>query len=157
MYIAQTVSAYLSAHDVGFDVVPHRHTKTSVASAMRSHVPTDHVAKAVLLCDNDEFVLAVLPASHRIDGDALSVELGDRRVAVAEEEDVGTVFRDCERGALPAIGEAYGLDTIVDLNLLNAEDVYFEAGDHEHLIHVTGNEFRRLMAGARRGLFAYLS
>jgi len=157
MYIAQTVSAYLSAHDVGFDVVPHRHTQTSVTSAMRAHVPTDHVAKAVLLRDNEEFVLAVLPASHRIDGEALAIELGDRPVAVAEEDSIGFVFRDCERGALPPMGDAYGVDTIVDLNLLRADDVYFEAGDHEHLIHVTGDDFRRLMAGARRGLFSYLS
>ena len=156
MYIAETVSAFLSALDVGFDVVRHRHTHDSATTALRAHVPVDHVAKAVLLCDRDEFVLAVLPASHRIDGEALAIELGDRPVSVAEEEHIRLVFRDCECGALPPVGPAYGIDTIVDLNLLNAADVYFEAGDHEHLIHVTGADFRRLMTGARHGLFAYL-
>ncbi len=157
MSIAQTVSAYLQEHDVGFDVLAHRHTATSVGSALRTHIPPDQVAKAVLLHDSSEFVLAVLPASHRIDGEALSVELGDRPVSMAEEEQIGFVFRDCERGALPAVGRAYGVDTIVDLSLLSGRDVYFEAGDHERLIHVSGADFRRLMNGSRRGLFAYLS
>ncbi len=157
MSIAETVAAYLHAQDVGFDVLAHRHTMTSVGSALRTHVPADQLAKAVLLHDNDEFVLAVLPASHRIDGEALSVELGDRPVAMAAEEQISFVFRDCECGALPAVGRAYGVDTIVDLSLLSGRDVYFEAGDHQRLIHVSGADFRRLMNGSRRGLFAYLS
>jgi len=157
MYIAETVSAYLSNHDVDFDVVRHRHSSTSVASAVRAHVPPECVAKAVLLRDHDEFLLAVLPASHRIDGEALAVEVGDWFVGIADEDHLSMLFRDCERGAVPALGKAYGLDTIVDMKLLAASDVYFEAGDHEHLIHVSGADFRRLMADSRRGVFAYLS
>lgn len=157
MYIAETVSAYLSENEVDFEVVPHRHSWTSVASALQSHVAPEHVAKAVLLRDHDDFLLAVLPASHRIDGEALASEVGDWFVGMADEEHLTLLFRDCERGAVPALGKAYGLDTIVDMQLLAASDVYFEAGDHEHLIHVSGSDFKRLMRDARRGMFAYPS
>ena len=32
-------------------------------------------------------------------------------------------------------------------------NVYFEAGDHENLVHTTGEAFRELLKGARRGHF----
>jgi Ala-tRNA(Pro) deacylase len=35
--------------------------------------------------------------------------------------------------------------------LNGSQDVYFEAGDHEALVHVTGEDFLRLMADAPRG------
>jgi len=33
------------------------------------------------------------------------------------------------------------------------QDGYFEAGDHDHLIHITGKQFHELMASAERGEF----
>ncbi len=42
----------------------------------------------------------------------------------------------------------------MDDSLLNAPDVYFEAGDHEDLVHLSGVEFLSLLAGARHGRFS---
>ena len=33
-------------------------------------------------------------------------------------------------------------------------DIYFEAGDHEELIHMTGEQFMRLMTGAEKHHFS---
>ena len=35
------------------------------------------------------------------------------------------IFRDCERGALPIVGDAFGLRTAFDDELLHVDDVYF--------------------------------
>jgi Ala-tRNA(Pro) deacylase len=35
--------------------------------------------------------------------------------------------------------------------LIGTPDIYFEAGDHVALVHVTGKDFLRLMANAPRG------
>jgi Ala-tRNA(Pro) deacylase len=35
--------------------------------------------------------------------------------------------------------------------LIGSPDIYFEAGDHVALVHVTGKDFLRLMANAPRG------
>ena len=51
----------------------------------------------------------------------------------------------CESGAVPALGEAYGLQVIWDDELQYTSDVYIEAGDHEHLIHLRGEDFRHIM------------
>jgi Ala-tRNA(Pro) deacylase len=49
---------------------------------------------------------------------------------------------------MPPVGEAYGMATIVADELAGQPEVYFEAGDHEDLVRVSGKEFRVLMSGA---------
>jgi Ala-tRNA(Pro) deacylase len=37
---------------------------------------------------------------------------------------------------------------VLDRNLADTPDIYFEAGDHLSVIHVSGPDFRRLMANS---------
>ena len=39
--------------------------------------------------------------------------------------------------------------------LASLANVYFEAGDHEHLIHTSGANFIKLLSRARRGYFSH--
>ena len=55
------------------------------------------------------------------------------------------MFADCEPGAIPPVGQAFGMETIIDDSLNECQDIYMEAGDHEDLIHLKGTAFRRLM------------
>jgi len=64
---------------------------------------------------------------------------------LAEEDDLTSLFTDCETGAVPALSEAYGLRVIWDDQLKHASDIYIEAGDHENLIHLRGSDFQKLM------------
>src|SRR5260370_40407687 len=73
-----------------------------------------------------------------------------RPLGLATDRERVDLFKDCEPGALPPVGLAYGIDTILDQSLVDTPDVYFEAGDHQALVHVTGSEFLKLMAHAPR-------
>jgi Ala-tRNA(Pro) deacylase len=75
-------------------------------------------------------------------------------VSLASEQEVGRLFPDCELGAIPAIGWAYGLDVIVDDRLATQGEIWFEAGDHRSLIEVGGDQFRRLLEAAPHGVFS---
>ena len=57
-------------------------------------------------------------------------------------------------GAIPAVGPAYGMLTVIDKNLGAQPEIYFEAGDHEELIHMKQEEFTVLMHDAVDGGFA---
>ena len=151
MYLSHTVTSFLGKRDVEYETIGHRHTMTSNQSAACAHVRRAQVAKAVLFCDEEDYVLAVIPASARVDESALSELLGQRALSLAGEDEISMVFPDCEVGAIPPLGRAYGVDTVVDASLLVQDDVYFEGGDHEH---VRGNDFRRLMAGIPRGVIS---
>jgi Ala-tRNA(Pro) deacylase len=151
MYLSHTVTGFLDRRDVDYETIGHAHCFTTGESAERASLPRGRVAKGVLFCDEDDYVLAVVPASARVDQKALKAMLGHRNLELADEDEVALLFSDCELGAIPAVGLAYGVGTVVDDSLLEQEDVYFEGGDHEHFVHVSGDSFQRLMAGAPHG------
>ena len=155
MSIAITVSDFLAEHDVEYDVLLHAHTTSSGETAESSHVPGARLAKSVVLEDDQGYLMVVLPASRQVDLGELHRVL-NRNLGLAMENELGHLFSDCEVGALPAIGPAYGVETIVDDSIAEQPEVYFEAGDHEQLIHVSAEVFQTLLGdGIRRGHFSH--
>jgi len=152
MGIAITLARYLAERGVKYDVVEHPHTATALESARTSRISLDRLAKAVVLKGEDGFVVAVLPASGHIQFGPLRKQLG-ADVDMANEEQIESLFHDCEPGAVPALGAAYGLKVIVDDSLASEPEIYLEGGDHASLVHVSGSAFKELMADARHARF----
>jgi len=148
MGVATTLKDYLSSLRLNYDTISHTHSDSSLRTAEAAHVPGDRVAKSLLLGDEQSYILVVIPASHRLEVDKLNQQTSRQLVMVSEEE-IESTFSDCEKGAIPAAGEAYGIDTVVAAELLNQDEVYFESGDHEHLLRMTGEQFRKLMKFAQ--------
>ena len=153
MSIAASLQNHLSQKHIAYDVVAHAPTMTSVFTAEASHVPADQVAKGVVVHAGNRYVLAVLPASRRISRVDLKAELGEN-FALASETELERLFGDCARGAVPPIGEAYGLDAVVEASICNQPDVYFEGGDHATLVHVSQAQFAELTGAAPHIRFA---
>lgn len=149
MGVAMTLQEFMESHDLKYDLIEHAHTDSSLRTAQAAHIPGGQLAKPVLLGDDDSYLLAVIPATHRLELDRLNQVMA-RQLELINEREMETTFSDCECGAIPPIGTAYGIDTVVDMDLLTQEDVYFESGDHEHLIHMKGEDFRHLMEDAPR-------
>lgn len=153
MAIAPTLEKYLAARHVAYDVLAHEPTQTSMRTAQVCHISGRCLAKAVLLRDETGYALAVLPASNHIQLSDLKEQFGDD-VELANEEEIEDFFDDCVRGAIPAIGECYGLDMVVDDGIDMQPEIYFEGGDHATLIHMTQAEFAGLTWTAQHGHFS---
>jgi len=147
MGIAITMKQYLTSHKIDYSELPHEHTATALQSANATHVAGGSVVKAVLLSDGREYLLAVLPANRRLEINRLCDFMG-QDYELAGEDEVGDVFNDCEIGAIPPVGDAYGLPVIWDDSLSKPDGVYLEAGDHETLIRVNKDNFLRMMGDA---------
>ena len=145
MAIAQTLINYLKANGITYDLVEHAHSATARGSARAAHLPAHQVAKAVVLRDDAGYVLSVLPASHSLEIAWVNEEL-DRNLVMASEAEFAKLFVDCEPGAVPAFGAAYGIEVIWDDDLKYTADIYIEAGDHEHLIWLDRKAFKKLMS-----------
>jgi Ala-tRNA(Pro) deacylase len=152
--MAETVKNYLASQAVGYQLVPHPHSQSSRETAAAAHVPDDHIAKAVILKDERGFLMAVIPGNHWIKLHAVQQELG-RMLGLATEAEISGLFKDCQVGAIPPLGSAYALETLLDEELSTRVTVYFESGDHEHLVQVSGEDFRHLLRGARHGYFSH--
>lgn len=148
MTIAKKLHDYITGKGIRYDTVVHRHTSTADESARAAHVSGRMLAKSVLLHHEKGYALAVVPSSHRLEIDTLQ-GLIDRRLGLATEDEVGVVFNDCDLGAVPPVGAAYGVPVILDERFDGEDDVYFEGGDHKTLAHVGGGDFRILLQGAR--------
>ena len=144
MPIARTLKSFLEDHQIQYDTVEHVHTDSSVDSAKSAHVPPHQMAKAVVLEDSAGFIVGVLPSNNRLNLGWVNEEL-ERDLRLATEPELKQLFKDCDTGAVPALSNAYGLKVIWDDQLKHAADIYIEAGDHEHLIHLKGEDFRHLM------------
>jgi len=153
MAIAITLKDYLDTEGVHYDLLEHPYSVTSMRTAFEAHVSGDDVAKAVVLHDGKGYVLAVIPATHLVQLGKLRKKY-KRYLSLAVEKELHDLFNDCSVGAIPPIGKAYGVDVIFDDQLNKRQDIYFEAGDHTDLVHVTGKDFRTLMGNVSHGEFS---
>jgi len=150
MTIAVTLENFLDQQKVSYEIINHDRTYSCMEAARTCHLSADCIAKSVLLDDGKHYFIAVVPASSQVSINNLNY-LSMRRMSLASENDAKKLFNDCELGAYPPIGKAYGLETFVDDTLLQQQEIYFEAGDHTEIIHMSGEQFKRLMGDVPHG------
>jgi Ala-tRNA(Pro) deacylase len=126
---------------------------SSTHTAEVCHISGDRVAKGIVLRRDGGYLLVVLPASRRIRLQDLRIRL-DNNVELATEAEIEQLFRDCAPGAVPAVGECYGLEVLVDDSIDTQPEVYMEGGDHVTLIHMDHGQFARLNTEAQHGRFS---
>lgn len=153
MAIAFTLREFLEQHHLSYETHRHPHTESTRQTVEMSWQTGERVAKSVLLRDGENYLLAVLPADRRVHFGRLHHQLG-HQVGLATEAELAAAFPDCETGAVPPAGLLYDIDTVVDDGLLDQPDVFFEAGDHSHLIHVLQSDFRKLLGDATHARFS---
>jgi Ala-tRNA(Pro) deacylase len=151
MTVAPTLQKYLD-QTVTYKLISHDATMSSTRTAEACHVSGNRLAKGVVLRRDGGYLLAILPASHHIHLPALRMQLGDT-IDLASEDEIAQLFCDCERGAVPPVGECYGLDVVVDDSIEAQPEIYMEGGDHATLIHLGRGQFVRLTAEAWHGHF----
>lgn len=152
MAMAMTMRDYLKDSGIWYEELHHPREVTASRIAETAHVTGDRMAKAVMLKGDSGYRLAVIPSTCKVDLHELS-HLLHERLGLATEDEIRDSFTDCDVGALPPMGHLYGMKVCLDDRLRHQPDIYFEAGDHETLIHVKGQDFERLMTHADYGQF----
>ncbi len=156
MTISSTLSEFLDRRNVAFELIPHPHTGNSRETALEAHVPGSRLAKAVVLKADDIYSMVIVPSDEHVDLSLLREELG-QRLELATEPELSELFPDCEIGAVPPIGPAWELDTYLDDSFMaNDQEVFFEAGDHEDLVRISGDQFQKLQGKVRHGHFGQI-
>jgi Ala-tRNA(Pro) deacylase len=123
------VEDFLRSQHVWFETLLHRPASSATKLASSVHVPGRGVAKTVLVKSGERFVLAVLPATARIDlgrlGRTLGIDASQLRLASTDE--ILQTIGDCEPGVIPPFGRLYGLETIMDDSLADNVTIVFGA------------------------------
>jgi Ala-tRNA(Pro) deacylase len=137
------IADHLQRQQVAFEALPHPPAFTAQQLAKCLRVPGAQVAKGVLLWGPTGPMLAVLPATHRVETDRL-VDLLGGPVRLATVEEAAATFRDCEWGVVPPFGALYGLPTLLDEALSPEAPLVFEGHTHVEAIRMRCRDFERL-------------
>jgi len=101
-------------------------------------------------------VMAVLPANHKVSLRSLGDKL-NRELHLIKEQEIYQMFDDCQHGAIPSLGAAYNLEAVYDDLLVEAKEIYFEAGDHSNLVRMNRDDFIKLIKDAKHLRFSHQS
>ena len=154
MSMSPRIREYLEANKIPYQLVHHHYAETAKECAEAAHIPLSRMAKAVILRDDEGFLMAVVPSDKSVDINAINVRT-NRLLTTATQQDVNLLFRDCAPGAVPALGQAYNLRVIWDDRILQEPDCYLEAGDHEDLIYLARKELEALLRDKEHGMICH--
>jgi Ala-tRNA(Pro) deacylase len=139
------ISGYLDENGAAYEVVEHEAEFTAADEARAAGVEPRDAAKEVVLHGEAGYVLAVIPASERLDLRKVQLALEqDERPTLATEEEIARDFPEFELGALPPFGPIHAVPELVDRRLLDHDRVICAAGDHSHSLRVDPGEIVRL-------------
>ena len=137
-----------------YEVSEHRWSRSSAQPARLAHVSPRSIAKSVMPEDDAGLVMAVVLADKYVLLGRLAQLLNRRGLHLSDEQRIAAVFVDCDRGAVPPVGMAWGIVTVIDEELEGHDPVYLEGGDHRRLLRMCRDQFCVLMRTARRGHFS---
>ena len=145
---ASMLREFLDSHQVKYSTIEHSPAYTAQEIAAISHIPGKELAKSVIVKMDGKVVMAVLPASRRINFSRLKEVTGAKTAELATEREFEELFPDCQLGAMPPFGNLYDMDVLVDKSLTDDEEIAFNACNHRELIRLSLADFTRLVKPA---------
>lgn len=145
MAIVKGPENLLKENNIRYKVVTHPEVYTAQEIAATMHVPGKNMAKSVMIKAKDRFIMAVLPASWRVDFNKLKEVLKEKELKLASEDKFKGLFPDCEPGAEPPFGNLYNITTIVDKSLAEDEYISFNAGTHYEAVEMSYQDYANLV------------
>ena len=114
MAVTASVQEFLRTANVAYTVFPHLPAYTAQEEAAVTHVPGRDWAKAVICFADHQPIQAVVPADLTVNLERLLMLVGAETIRLAREDELGWLFPDCERGAMPPLGPLYRQRVFVD-------------------------------------------
>ena len=144
MPIPQRIRDYLDSQNVSYETLHHSQAFTAQEVAHSLHVSGKRCVKAVVASGDNKLVILVMPASHRLNFQELKSALRANQLEMLVESELVGLFPDCDLGAIPPLGNLYGISVWVDRAVANAEKIVFCAGTHEDCIRMRYSDFAKL-------------
>ena len=145
MSVLKKLKDYLDEKSIKYVKISHSPAFTAQEIAASSHVSGNELAKTVIVKVNDDFAMAVLPATRKIDFESLKKVMNNKNIRLANEGEFKDIFPDCEVGAMPPFGNLYNLPVYVSKDLAEHEEIAFNAGTHTDVIKISYSNFEELV------------
>ncbi|NCO58116.1 MAG: deacylase [Nitrospirae bacterium CG18_big_fil_WC_8_21_14_2_50_70_55] len=145
MPFSKKLKAFLDEKQIRYLTLHHSPAYTAQELAAASHIAGHLWAKTVIVSADGRMAMAVLPATERLDLDALGRLFGAKVVRLADEKEFRGRFPDCELGAMPPFGNLFNMQVVVSPTLAEDEKICFNAGSHQVAFKMAFADFARLV------------
>jgi Ala-tRNA(Pro) deacylase len=156
MSIAHNLATYLEDQAIRYHTITHPESHSTADSARSANIPMHNMIKAILLSNGDNFLIALIPADHRLDIKQVNQTLSSHW-SLAPETELPKIFQDCTIGSIPAVPAAYHLSAIWSSCIADIEKIYMESGDDHALISMSNRQFLSLIATQTKGNISHTS
>ncbi|NGX43562.1 MAG: Proline--tRNA ligase [Chlamydiae bacterium] len=144
MAVSPKIKEYLEKEGVAFEISEHPLAYTASEIAGSQHIAGKQMVKSVIVKNNGDFFMCVLPAIHLVDFEKLKSIAGMDELKLADEDEIAKLFPEYEIGAEPPFGHLYGLKVYADKVLEGDEEIVFNAGTHTDVVKMKFVDFKRL-------------
>ncbi len=138
---ARILKEFLDRRLVRYVSIQHSRAYSAQEVASSIHVAGRDFAKSVIVWVANEMVMIVVPANRRIILGELKELLATDHVRLASETEFRDRFPDCEIGAMPPFGKLYGLQVFISAELMDEEEIAFNAGSHTEVIKMSYDDY----------------
>jgi len=136
---------YFERFNTPYEVILHEEVYTAQELAQALHTPGGELVKVVIVKAGGTYRMVVLPASRRINMEALKKYWNAGAVAIASEREFKDLFPEAEIGAMPPFGNLYSIEVWVDTTLTTDDHITFNAGTHYKAVRMRYSDFERLV------------
>lgn len=135
---------YLNNNGIQYRIIEHDPAFSAHGVSVTAHVPEKEIAKTVIIQIDGRFWMAVLRGDNKINLHKIKQSFGAKHVHLAHEEDLSTLFPDCQLGTMPPFGNLYGVPVLVDQSLAGDEDICFNACCYTKVVRMKFDDFKKL-------------
>lgn len=139
------VEQYLQTQDIPYLMRHHAPAMTARQLAELEKIDPHEVAKVVIMRDQKQYYMLVLPADYKLDLKQARGMIHSRNAWIASEQDLQQLFPKCELGAMPPLGELYNMQVYAEAALSEDQEIEFNAGSHEDAVRMRFADWKKMV------------
>lgn len=136
---------YLQKHDIPYLMRHHAPAMTARQLAELEHIDPHEVAKVVIMRDQKQHYMMVLPADYKLDLKRAREMIKSQNAWIVSEQELQQLFPHCELGAMPPFGELYNMQVYAETDLGDDQEIEFNAGSHEDAIRMRFSDWQNMV------------
>lgn len=134
---------YLDRNHIAYSHSIHPPAFTALEVAAADRIPAYTLAKTVVYFGDTGYGMAVVPADRTVDFAEVRRLMGLSSIRLATEVELVDLFPTCEVGAMPPLGNLFGLPVLVDVSIEAQEFIAFTAGTHRDVLRMSFSDFSK--------------
>ncbi|MBI5358222.1 hypothetical protein HZB69_01160 [Candidatus Amesbacteria bacterium] len=146
MSVYEKIIQLLQDNKIEYQSLEHEPTPTCEDSARVRGTSMDMGAKALICFADKKPILIVLPCSTKLDVKSFKNLFGVKDLRFATSDEV-TSLTGLQIGAIPPLGNLFGMPTYIEKSLGTNESVAFNAGDRCKSIIMRYSDYERVCGG----------